>query len=171
MRGARSIGRAGAVAAAGESKGSDVRGLDASASARFGAFWAGWDGGGCGGLVWRGSAPHSDPDIAGACFRRFVDVMSEMRIGTELEGDATAPDLADLRGEFVCAVRVVGVGLGLRGVELAGAAAPGFRAFERRCTGPGRDAGLGLNTTTDAGMAVRVARVFGRLDGLFGAAD
>jgi len=128
-------------------------------------FWAGWDdnggGGSCGALVWQGSAPRRGSDMAGACFGRFADVVSEMRIGTELEDDATALDLNDLRGEFVYNVRAVGAGLGLRGVELAGAAAPGFRAFERCCTGQGRGAGLGLNTITDAGMATRVARVFG----------
>jgi hypothetical protein len=83
-----------------------------------------------------------------------------MRIGTELEDDATALDLNDLRGESVYTVRAVGAGLGLRGVELAGAA-PGFRALEWCCTGQGRDAKLGLNTITDVGMATRVARVFG----------
>ena len=36
--------------------------------------------------------------------------------------------LTILRGEFVYTVRAVGAGLGPRGVELAGAAAPGFRA-------------------------------------------
>ena len=66
------------------------------------------------------------------------------------------------RGEFVYTVRAVGAGLGPRGVELAGAAAPGFRAFERCSTGQGRDAGLGFNTITDAGMATHVTRVLAR---------
>ena len=98
-------------------------------------------------------------------------MVSEMRIGTELEDDAIALDFADLRGEFVCAVRAVGAGFGQRGFELTGMATPRFRAFEQCCTGLGRDAGLGPNTITDAGMAARVARVFGRHDGLSGTVD
>lgn len=109
--------------------------------------------------------------MARACFGRFAGVVFEMRIGTELEDDETAPDFADLRGEFVCAVRAVGAGFGPRGFELTGVAASGFRAFERCCTGLGRDPGLGPNTITDAGMAARVAQVFGRHDGLFGTVD
>ena len=109
----------------------------------------------------KGGALCRDSDMAGACFGRFADVVSEMRIGTELEDDATALDLNGLRGEFVYTVRAVGAGLGLRSVELADAA-PGFRALEWCCTGQDRNAKLGLNTITDAGIVTRVARVLAR---------
>lgn len=52
-------------------------------------------GGSRGALVRQGSALRRDSDMAGACFGRFADVVSEMRIGTELEDDATALDLND----------------------------------------------------------------------------
>ena len=162
---------------AGESRGGAVGDLGAGVGARFRAFWtdrggtSSGGGGSCGGLVRQESAPRRNSDMAGACFGRLAGVVSEMRIGTELEDGATAPDFVDVRGEFVFAVRAVGAGFGPRGFELTGMATPRFRAFERCCTGLGRDAGLGPNTTTDAGTAARVARVFGRHDGLFGTAD